>query len=320
MQSLYPPIHAYKHFMLQVDNIHKLYIEECGNPDGIPVVFLHGGPGAGCEAYHRSFFDPDNYRIILFDQRGCGRSQPHAELENNSTQDLLADMELVREELGVEKWVVFGGSWGSTLALAYAESYTERVSGLIVRGIFLCTDDELQWFYQRGASRIFPDYWADFLAPIPEDEQDNLLRAYHRRLVGDNEIARMGAAKAWSTWEGRTATLQPIKAVIDHFTDPYNALSIARIEAHYFIHKGFLEEDELIQNAHKLADIPGVIIHGRYDMICPLENAFRLHKAWPEATLKIVTATGHAASETKIIDELITATQQMLDILINTQD
>ena len=315
MHSLYPPIHAYKHFMLQVDNIHKLYIEECGNPNGIPIVFLHGGPGAGCEAYHRSFFDPEKYRIILFDQRGCGRSQPHAELENNSTQDLLADIEIIRKELDVESWVVLGGSWGSTLALAYAESYPENVLGLIVRGIFLCTDDELHWFYQRGASRIFPDYWADFLAPIPEDEQDNLLQAYYKRLIGNNEIARMGAAKAWSTWEGRTATLLPKKAVIDHFTDPYNALSIARIEAHYFTHKGFLEEDQLINNAHRLAGIPGVIIHGRYDIICPLENAFRLHKAWSEATLKVVAATGHAASEEKIIHELVTATQHMLELL-----
>lgn len=313
--TLYPPIHPYKHFMLPVDDIHEIYIEECGNPNGIPVVFLHGGPGAGCEAYHRSFFDPEKYRIILFDQRGCGRSHPHATLENNTTQHLIADMETIRKKLRISAWVIFGGSWGSTLALAYAETHPSHTLGLIVRGIFLCSDEELQWFYQQGTSRIFPDYWQDFLAPIPEDEHDNLLQAYYQRLTGNDEIARMGAAKAWSVWEGRTATLAPKQAVIDHFSDPYNALSIARIEAHYFVNHGFLEQNQLLNNSRQLAGIPGMIIHGRYDLICPLENAFKLHQQWPDASLHVVAEAGHAGSEEKIITELVKATQNMAALL-----
>jgi proline iminopeptidase len=315
MRILYPPIKTNHHFMLPVGNGHEIYVEECGDPEGVPVVFLHGGPGAGCEAYHRRFFDPEKYRIILFDQRGCGRSMPHAELENNTTQDLIADMEQIRKKLGIHRWVVLGGSWGSTLALAYAEAYPERVFGLILRGIFLCTHEELQWFYQRGASRIFPDYWQDFLAPIPESERDNLLHAYHKRLTGENEIARMGAAKAWSTWEGRTATLSPNELLLNHFTDPFNALSIARIETHYFMHNGFFAENQLLNNADKLKNIPGFIIHGRYDMICPLENAYALHQVWTESNLQIIAESGHAASETGIISALVDATDGMLDIL-----
>ncbi len=315
MKQLYPSLHAYRHFTLQVDDIHELYIEECGNPDGVPIVFLHGGPGAGCESYHRRFFDPDQYRIVLFDQRGCGRSTPHAELENNTTSLLISDMEQIREHLSIDKWAIFGGSWGSTLALAYAETYPERVAGMIVRGIFLSTHEEIQWFYQQGTNKVFPDYWQDFLAPIPRSEQDNLLQAYYQRLTGNDEIARIRAAKAWSKWEGRTATLQPSKSVIEHFTDSHAALSIARIEAHYFINNGFMEDNQLLDNAGQLAAIPGYIIHGRYDMICPLENAFKLHKAWLGTELVVVEGSGHAASEEGIISELVNATDKLLEFL-----
>ncbi len=315
MNDLYPPIHENRHFYLQVDDIHEIYVEECGNEDGIPVVFLHGGPGAGCELYHRQLFNPEKYRIILFDQRGCGRSIPHASLENNTTPDLIADIEKIRKELGIEKWVVSGGSWGSTLALAYAEAHPEHVSGLIVRGIFLATPKEIHWFYQEGASKIFPDYWNDFVDPIPENERGNLLKAYYKRLTGDNEIARMGAAKAWSLWEARTATLLPSASILKHFNDPRNALSIARIEAHYFMHDSFFEENQLLNNIDRLQNIPGYIIHGRYDMICPIEQAFTLHKAWPLSELFIVQGAGHSAAEAGISAALIKAGNDLLKTL-----
>ncbi len=313
MSNLYPPIHENRSFLLDVDSTHQIYVEECGNSDdGVPVVFLHGGPGAGCEPYHRQLFNPEKYRIILFDQRGCGRSLPHASLKNNTTQDLISDIEKIRNELGIEKWVVAGGSWGSTLALAYAEAHPQRVSGLIVRGIFLCTKKEIDWFYQYGASEIYPDYWEDFLQPIPENKRDKLLNAYHELLTGENEIARMGAARAWSTWEAHTATLLPNSAVMDHFTEPHNALSIARIEAHYFVNNGFLQDNQLLDNADKLNDIPGFIIQGRYDMICPMRQAYELHKAWPLSDLFVVQGAGHAAAEKGISTALIKASDDML--------
>ena len=317
MSELYPPIHENRHFTLKVDNTHELYVEECGDLDGIPVVFLHGGPGAGCEPYHRQLFNPEKYRIILFDQRGCGRSTPHASLENNTTQHLIADMELIREELGVDKWVVAGGSWGSTLALAYAETYPEKVLGLIVRGIFLATPKEVHWFYQEGASLVFPDYWQDFLEPIPENERNNLLKAYHTRLIGDDEIARMGAAKAWSLWEARTATLLPHASILEHFGDPHNAISIARIEAHYFMNNSFLEDNQLLKNASRLNDIPGYIIHGRYDMICLIQQAYDLHKAWQGSELFVVQGAGHSAAEMGITTALIKGGNDLLKIIKN---
>ncbi len=313
MSDLYPPIHENRSFHLNVDAVHELYVEECGNSEeGVPVVFLHGGPGAGCEPYHRQLFNPEKYRIILFDQRGCGRSLPHASLENNTTQDLIDDIEKIRLELGIEKWVVAGGSWGSTLALAYAEAHSEHVSGLIVRGIFLCTQKEIQWFYQHGASEIYPDYWEDFIEPIPENKRGDLLHAYHDLLTGDNEIARMGAAKVWSVWEARTATLLPNSAVMDHFTEPHNALCIARIEAHYFVNNGFMKANQLLDNADKLKDIPGFIIQGRYDMICPMRQAYELHQAWPLSELFVVQGAGHAAAEKGITAALIKASDDML--------
>lgn len=312
MGELYPPIHENRHFYLNVDDVHEIYVEECGSEDGVPVVFLHGGPGAGCEPYHRQLFNPEKYRIILFDQRGCGRSNPHASLKNNTTQHLIADIEKIREELGVKKWVVAGGSWGSTLALAYAQAHPRRVSGLIVRGIFLSTPKEIHWFYQEGASRVYPDYWQDFIEPIPENERGNLLKAYHQRLTGGNEIGRMRVAKAWSLWEARTATLLPSSSVLAHFSDPHTALSVACIEAHYFANNSFFEEDELLKNASILKDIPGYIIHGRYDMICPLEQAYALHKAWDKADFFVVQGVGHSAGEPGISAALIEASDGML--------
>ena len=312
MASLYPPIQPYATHSLAVAPPHVLHVEECGDPDGLPVLFVHGGPGAGCEPWHRQFFDPEKYRIILFDQRGAGRSTPHAALENNTTADLVADMEVIREYLGVDRWLLFGGSWGSTLSLVYAEAHPERVLGLVLRGIFLCRPEEIRWFYQEGASHVFPDYWEDFLRPIPEPERDDLLHAYHRRLTGDDEVARMAAAKAWSLWEGRTATLRQRRAVLEHFGDPHTALSLARIEAHYFVNDAFLEPNQILRDAPRLADIPGILVQGRYDLICPLQSAWDLHRAWPQAELQIVPDAGHAASEPGIVDALVKATRRML--------
>jgi proline iminopeptidase len=311
MRSLYPPIQPYNTLQLAVSPPHVLYVEECGNPRGLPVLFLHGGPGAGCEAYHRQFFDPEKYRIVLFDQRGCGRSTPHAELQGNTTQALVDDIETIRRHLHIDKWVVFGGSWGSTLALVYAQIHPEQVLGLIVRGIFLCRQREIDWFYQEGASRIFPDLWEKFLEPIPAAEQPALVKAYYQRLTSDDEFTRMQAAKAWSLWEGRTATLISSKSVLSHFGDPHTALSLARIECHYFMHNSFLRENQLLDDAHKLADIPGVIVQGRYDMVCPMESAWALHRAWAGSILQIIPDAGHSATETGIVNALIKASDDM---------
>lgn len=308
MRMLYPEIKPYQRHQLSVSDTHSLYVDESGIPDGIPILFVHGGPGAGCGKYDRRFFDPERYRIILFDQRGAGRSTPHAELGTNTTQDLIADIEVIRETLGVDKWVLFGGSWGSTLSLVYAETYPARVLGLILRGIFLCRQRDLQWFYQDGASNIFPDYWQDFIRPIAKEDRGDFIQAYYKHLTGDNEIQKMSAAKAWSLWEGRCATLRPNQDVVDAFSNPHKALALARIEAHYFAHDAFLEEDQILKNAHKLADIPGVIVHGRYDMVCPLDNAFALQQAWPNAELQIIRDAGHASREAGIVDALIHAT------------
>ncbi|OBS08261.1 prolyl aminopeptidase [Acidihalobacter prosperus] len=306
--TLFPSILPYRTHALAMDDRHTLYVEECGRPDGLPVVFLHGGPGSGCEPWHRRFFDPAIYRVVLFDQRGSGRSTPHAELRDNTTADLIADIERIREYLQIDRWVVFGGSWGATLGLAYAEAYPKRVLGAILRGVFLCRPEDIEWFYQRGASRLFPDYWADFVAPIPPAERDDLVAAYRRRLTGEDEVARMAAARAWSIWEGRTATLYPNTAVEDHFSDPYVALALARIENHYFVHRGFLEPDQLLARAGRLAGVPGVIVQGRYDAICPLDQAWLLQQAWPDAQLHIVADAGHSAAEPGIIDALVRAT------------
>jgi proline iminopeptidase len=308
MLTLFPEIQPYATHHFEVEAPHVLYVEECGNPRGLPVLFLHGGPGAGFQPWNRRFFDPARYRIVLFDQRGAGRSTPHAHLEGNTTLALVADIEKLREFLGIEKWLVFGGSWGSTLALAYAEAHPARVSGLILRGIFLCRDQDIRWFYQDGASHVYPDHWADYVRVIPEEERGDFLTAFHRRLTGDDEIARMAAAKAWSIWEGVCATLRPNAQVVNHFADPHVALALARIEAHYFVNRIFLKDNQLLADAWRLAGIPGVIVHGRYDMICPLDNAFALHAAWPEAELQVIPDAGHSAAEPGIIDALVRAT------------
>lgn len=311
MRPLFPEIVPYNEFHLRVDDIHELYVEECGEPDGIPVLFVHGGPGAGCEPWHRQFFDPEVYRIILFDQRGSGRSTPHASLENNTTQDLVADIERLREHLDIDRWLLFGGSWGSTLSLVYAQTHPERVTGLILRGIFLCRPREIQWFYQEGASRIFPDYWQDFIEHIPEDERDDLVSAHYQRLTGDDEVARMASAKAWSIWEGRTSNLHPKPSVVNFFGAAHTALSLARIEAHYFMHDSFLAPDQILNDTGRLEGIPGVIVQGRYDIVCPMESAWELHQRWPGSMLEIIPDAGHSASEPGIVDALVHATIEM---------
>ena len=312
---LYPPIQPDHQFYLQVSSQHELYVETSGNADGVPVVFLHGGPGACCEAVHRRFFDPEKYRVILFDQRGCGKSRPHASLLENTTQDLINDMEKIRCELGIDQWVLFGGSWGSTLALAYAQSHAQRVSGMILRGIFLCRPQDVSWLYQSGASRLFPEAWQAFLQPIPEVERGDMVTAYHSRLTSDNEIERMAAAKAWSIWEGSTATLRPSSRVLDYFSDPHMALSIARIECHYFLNQGFLQHNQLLENMDRIRHIPGIIVHGRYDAICPIDQAHALNALWPASQLTIIPDAGHAASEPGISEALVQATNAMIGMI-----
>ncbi len=315
MRTYFPRIKPYATHWLAVDQLHKLYIEEVGNPDGIPVLFVHGGPGGGCTENDRRFFDPEKYRIILFDQRGSGRSKPHAELRHNSTPELVADIEKIRVFLKVEQWVLFGGSWGSTLSLVYAEAHPGRVMGMILRGIFLCRHQDIHWFYQDGASHVYPDYWQDFVASIPFAERGNMLAAYHRRLTGNNEIERMASAKAWSVWEARCASLHPNPQLVEHMGSPHTALAIARIEAHYFIHDAFLEENEIVAHVDRLRGIPAVIVHGRYDMVCPVDQAFALHRAWPEAKLEVIRDAGHASSEPATLAALVDATESMVRTL-----
>lgn len=305
MTSLYPDIKANSHHSISVSDIHTLYVEECGTHDGTPVLFLHGGPGAGIERYHRRFFDPLKYRMVLFDQRGSGKSTPHACLEDNTTQTLVEDIEKIREHLGIDKWIVFGGSWGSTLSMVYAQTHPDRVKALVIRGIFMCRKKEIDWFYQEGASRIYPDYWEDFIAPIPVDKRNDMVAAYYEILTGNNDIARMSAAKAWSVWEGRTATLAARTEVVEHFSNLHTALSVAMIECHYFVNNSFLEENQILNNIDKIRDIPAFIVQGRYDMICPMESAYELHKAWPEADFTVIKEAGHAASEPGIISALV---------------
>lgn len=311
MQILYPDIKPYAEHRLQVSEKHELYIEECGIPDGIPVVFIHGGPGGGCDHSHRCYFDPEKYRIILFDQRGCGRSKPHASLEENTTDDLVSDLEAIRESLEVDKWLLFGGSWGSTLSLVYAQAFPERVTGMILRGIFLGRQADYDWLYKDGASKIYPDYWDDFKGHIPENEQHDLTAAYYKRLTGVDELARMSAAKAWSIWEARIATLHTSHKILLEFSDPHVALSIARIEAHYFMSKCFLNENQILDNMHKIKHIPGIIVHGRYDMVCTLDNAWVLNQTWPLSELQIVRDAGHSGGEAGNIDALVRATKTM---------
>ena len=310
LRTLYPPIEPYRSGHLEVGDGHRVYWELCGNPEGKPAVFLHGGPGAGCSPDHRRQFDPERYNILLFDQRGCGRSTPHASLEANTTWHLVADMERLREMIGVERWLVFGGSWGSTLGLAYAERHPERVSALVVRGIFTCRRSEIHWFYQEGASWLFPDAWEGFLAPIPEEERGDLVTAYRRRLTGDDPAAALEAAKAWSRWEAETITLLRDPSLAENYTGDDFATAFARIENHYFVHDAWLDEGQLLRDAGRLAGIPGVIVQGRYDVCTPARTAWQLHQAWPEAEFHIVPDAGHAFNEPGILDRLIRATDR----------
>lgn len=311
MRTLYPAIEPYDTGTLRVDERHVLYYEQCGNPDGKPVVLLHGGPGGGCSPKMRCFHDPSRYRIVLFDQRGSGRSTPHADLVDNTTWDLVADIERLRALLGVERWQVFGGSWGSTLALAYAQKHPQQVTELVLRGIFLLRRWELEWFYQEGASRLFPDAWQHFVAPIPEQERGDLIEAFRQRLTSDDVDTRLAAARAWSVWEGATSFLHVDDDFVSGHQNAEFALAFARIENHYFVNGGFLEvENQLLRDAHLIADIPGVIVHGRYDVVCPLANAWELHRAWPKAQLEISPASGHSAFEAQNIDALVRATDR----------
>ncbi|HVJ91164.1 MAG TPA: prolyl aminopeptidase [Labilithrix sp.] len=310
---LYPEIEPYRTGRLQVGGAHEIYFEESGNPNGKPVVFLHGGPGGGTEPKHRRYFDPKAYRIVLFDQRGCGRSTPFASLEDNTTWHLVEDIEKLRTHLEIEKWLVFGGSWGSTLALAYAETHPSRVTELVLRGIFLLRREEIRWFYQDGASWIFPDAWHDYVTHIPPEERIDLLRAYYARLTSDDPAVQRAAAKVWSVWEGRTSCLIPNPDLIARTAGDEFALAFARIECHYFVNDGWLTDGrELLApaNVDKLRKIPGVIVQGRYDVVCPAKSAWDLHVAWPEADFRLIADAGHAASEPGIVHELVSATDR----------
>ncbi|MDT7781119.1 MAG: proline iminopeptidase [Acidobacteriota bacterium] len=309
MKTLYPAIEPYDQGRLPVSPIHTLYYEQCGNPEGQPVVFLHGGPGGGIIPDYRRYFDPAAYRVILFDQRGSGQSTPHAELEENTTWRLVEDIETLRSHLRIEDWHVFGGSWGSTLALAYAEMYPGRVRSLVLRGIFLCRPKEIRWFYQEGTSWLFPDVWEEYERVIPEGERTDFVSAYYRRLTSEDEAVRLEAARAWSVWEGSTSKLMFDYAMIEKFADPEFALAFARIECHYFMNNAFFPtENYLIENVGKIRHIPSVIVQGRYDVVCPIRSAWELHRAWPEADFRVIPDAGHSATEPGIIDALVDAT------------
>ena len=310
LRTLYPEIEPYDSGMLDVGDGHTIYWERVGTPGAKPAVFLHGGPGGGCNESHRRVFDPTKYDAVLFDQRGCGRSIPHANLDANTTWHLVEDIERLREKFGIDQWLVFGGSWGSTLALAYAQTHPERVSEMVLRGIYTLTQAELDWYYQFGVSEMHPEKWQHFIAPIPEAERDNMMLAYHKRLTGSDEAEKLACAKAWSQWEGGTSTLLPNPDMVEDFGGDQFALAFARIENHFFINAGWLEPNQLQRDVHKLHGIPAVIVHGRFDMPCPLKNAWNLANAWPDAELHIIEAAGHAMSEPGILDQLIRATDR----------
>ncbi len=308
MANLYPPIEPFDSGKLQVSDIHEIYYERVGNPDGIPVVFLHGGPGGGLVPTYRQYFDPQAYHVVLFDQRGSGRSTPHADLRENTTWDLIDDIEKLREKFGVDKWYVFGGSWGSTLSLAYAISHPDRCLGLALRGIFLTRKKELQWFYQEGASEIFPDFWERYRDEIPEEERGDFIAAYHKRLTSEDEAVRLSAARAWSVWEGSTSKLYPDEDLMNHWEGAHEALSLARIECHYFTNNSFFPtENYLLENVDKIRHIPTVIVQGRYDVVCPITSAWDLHRTFPEAKLTVVPDAGHSVSEPGIASALVDA-------------
>jgi proline iminopeptidase len=309
MRTLYPPIEPFHSSSLRVSDLHTLYFEEVGDPRGRKAVFLHGGPGGGLDPDYRRYFDPARWRVVLFDQRGCGRSTPHAELRENTTPDLVADIERLREHLQIDRWFVFGGSWGSTLALAYAEAHPDRCLGLILRGIFLLRRKELLWFYQEGASWLFPEAWEEYLAPIPENERGDLMAAYYKRLTSPDPAVRLRAARAWSVWEGSTSKLRPDPRLIERFGGDSFAEAFARIECHYFVNGAFLRSDtQLLDDVPRIAHLPGVIVQGRYDVVCPARSAWDLHRRWPKSRLVMVGDAGHSISEPGIVDALIQAT------------
>lgn len=308
LRGLYPPIDPYDTGFVDVGDGHRLRYERVGTPGAKPAVFLHGGPGGGIAPDHRRLFDPERYDVLLFDQRGCGQSTPHAGLEANTTWDLVADIERLRELMGVSQWLVFGGSWGSTLALAYAQTHPDKVTELVLRGIYFASPAEYRWYYQFGVSEIYPDRWDDFLAPIPANERHDMVAAYRKRLTSDDPVERMKAARAWSVWEGATIKLVPERDFIAGFGEDEFALAFARIENHYFYHHAWLEDDQLLRDVSKIRHIPATIVHGRYDMPCPLRNAWALHKAWPEADFRLIEAAGHAHAEPGILDALMRAT------------
>ena len=313
--ELFPNIEPFNAFDLAVSDLHTIYVEESGNKNGKPVVFLHGGPGGGVDPKYRRYFDPEKWRIIMFDQRGCGKSTPFAELEENTTWDLVSDIEKIRNHLSIDQWVVFGGSWGSTLSLAYSQTHPDSCKGLILRGIFLVRKKELDWFYQEGANNIFPDRWESFLEPIPVEKRDNLMQAYYEILTGEDHSKKIEAAKAWSTWEGSTVRLLQDENFISDFSDDKFAEAFARIECHYFMNNCWFDSDNhLIENMHKIRHIPGVIIHGRYDIICPVIQAWDLHKAWPEADLHIIPDAGHSIFEDGIKNKILEYTDRFSNL------
>ncbi|AFY68836.1 prolyl aminopeptidase [Thalassoporum mexicanum PCC 7367] len=311
MKPLYPPIEPYHRDHLRVSDLHSIYYEQVGNPEGKAVVFLHGGPGGGIQPIYRRYFDPDRWRIVLFDQRGCGKSTPHASLVENTTWNLVSDIEKLREFLGIDRWAVFGGSWGSTLALAYSQTYADRCTEIILRGIFMLRQKELQWFYQEGTSNIFPDAWQAYLKPIPPEERHDLISAYYKRLTSEDKAVQLEAARAWSVWEASTSKLFPHQDAIAAAAGDSFATAFARIECHYFMNKGFLDgEDQLLRNVDKIRHIPSVIVQGRYDVVCPMISAWELHQVWPEAELMIIPDAGHSVTEPGIRDALIEATDR----------
>ena len=315
MKQLYPKIEPYNQFDLKVSDLHTIHVEESGNINGKPVIFLHGGPGGGIEPVYRQYFDPEKWRIIVFDQRGCGQSTPHAELQENTTWDLIADIEKVREHLEIDKWVVFGGSWGSTLSLSYAITHPDRCKALVLRGIFMIRKKEINWFYQDGTSNIYPDAWEHYLRPIPEDERHDLVAAYYKRLTSNDDSVRIEAAKAWSIWEASTSKLIQSEESIHAFEDAKVAEAFARIECHYFTNRGFFDTDEwLLENVDKIRHIPTVIVQGRYDVVCPMVSAWELHRAFPEADFEIVQDAGHSMTEKGIAAKLVEYTDKFSEL------
>ena len=313
--AFYPPIEPFRTHRLKVSALHEIHVEESGNPAGRPIVFVHGGPGGGVEPWHRQFFDPVRYRAVLIDQRGCGKSTPHAELRENTTWDLVADMEAVRTQLGIDRWVVFGGSWGATLALAYAETHPERTRALILRGVFLLRPEEIRWFYQEGCNWIFPDAWEHYVRVIPPAERGDFVKAYYKRLTSPDASVRREAARAWSIWEGATSKLLQSEDLVKRFGEDRFAEAFARIECHYFTHNGFFKTSNwLLENVGRIRKIPGVIVQGRYDVVCPMKSAWDLHVAWPEADFQIVADAGHAASEPGIQTRLVDAANRFASL------